>query len=71
MTPPSGGRSSTPRSEEREYAEDIDILHLASELVVDAVVEPAELRAELVKRFAAAEGRDRGFARRRNPVTPA
>ena len=24
-----------------EYAEDIDILHLASELVVDAVIEPA------------------------------
>ena len=55
----------------REYAEDIDILHLASELVVDAVIEPAELRAELIKRFAAAEGKDRGFASRRNPVTPA
>ncbi len=27
-----------------EYAEDIDILHLASELVVDAVVEPEQLR---------------------------
>ena len=31
----------------REYAEDIDILHLASELVVDAVVQPEDLRAEL------------------------
>ena len=30
-----------------EYAEDIDVLHLASELVIDAVVEPEELRAEL------------------------
>src|SRR4030095_13053382 len=27
------------------YSEDIDILHLASELVVDAVVQPGELRA--------------------------
>ena len=35
-----------------EYAEDIDILHLASELVVDAVVEPDDLRAELIRRFA-------------------
>ena len=31
---------------------DIDILHLASELVVDAVVEPEDLRAELIRRFA-------------------
>ena len=55
----------------REYAEDIDILHLGSELVVDAVVEPDDLRAELIRRFAYAEGRDRRFAERRNPVTPA
>jgi acetyl-CoA carboxylase carboxyltransferase component len=55
----------------REYAEDIDILHLASELVVDAVVQPDDLRAELIRRFALAEGRDRAFSERRNPVTPA
>ncbi len=54
----------------REYSEDIDILHLASELVVDAVIEPDALRSELVRRFALAEGKDRGFAERRNPVTP-
>ena len=35
-----------------EYAEDIDILHLASELVIDAVIEPEQLRAELIRRFA-------------------
>jgi propionyl-CoA carboxylase beta subunit len=55
----------------REYAEDIDILNLASELVVDAVVQPDQLRAELIRRFAYARGRDRNFAERRNPVTPA
>ncbi len=54
-----------------EYAEDIDILHLASELVVDAVVEPADLRAELIRRFAHAAGKDRSFSARRNPITPA
>jgi acetyl-CoA carboxylase carboxyltransferase component len=54
-----------------EYAEDIDILHLASELVVDAVVEPEALRDEVIQRFALAEGKDRSFATRRNPVTPA
>ena len=35
-----------------EYAEDIDILHLASELVIDAVIEPENLREELIRRFA-------------------
>jgi acetyl-CoA carboxylase carboxyltransferase component len=54
-----------------EYAEDIDILHLASELVVDAVIEPDRLRAELVRRYALTSSKDRRFAKRRNPVTPA
>jgi len=54
-----------------EYSEDVDILRLASELVVDALVAPEGLRADLVRRFAAAEGRSREFSERRNPVTPA
>jgi acetyl-CoA carboxylase carboxyltransferase component len=54
-----------------EYAADIDILHLASELVVDAVVQPQDLRDELIRRFAFAAGKERAFADRRNPVTPA
>ncbi len=60
------------RTEElrREYAEDIDVLHLASELVIDAVIEPHELRSELVRRFAHAEGKRRDWPAKRNPVTP-
>jgi acetyl-CoA carboxylase carboxyltransferase component len=54
-----------------EYAADIDILHLGSELVIDAVVEPDDLRAELIRRFEAAATKSRRFAERRNPVTPA
>jgi methylmalonyl-CoA decarboxylase subunit alpha len=54
-----------------EYAADIDILHLASELVVDAVIEPDDLRGELIRRFALAETKDRAFSERRNPITPA
>jgi acetyl-CoA carboxylase carboxyltransferase component len=54
----------------REYAEDIDILHLASELVVDAVVQPEDLRAEITRRFALAEGKARDWPAKRNPVTP-
>jgi acetyl-CoA carboxylase carboxyltransferase component len=63
-------RSRFVEQKRREYAEDIDILHLASELVVDAVIEPDSLRPELVRRFALARSKDRRFAERRNPVTP-
>ncbi len=53
-----------------EYERDIDIMRLASELVVDTVVEPGDLRGELIRRFAAARGKDRTFSRRRHGVTP-
>jgi acetyl-CoA carboxylase carboxyltransferase component len=53
-----------------EYERDIDIVHLASELVVDTIVEPAGLRDELVRRFDHARGKDREFSRRRHGVTP-
>jgi acetyl-CoA carboxylase carboxyltransferase component len=59
------------REKRAEYAADIDILHLASELVVDVVIEPDELRGELIRRFALAESKDRRFSERRNPITPA
>ena len=52
------------------YAEDIDILHLASELVIDAIVEPGDLRRDLIRRFALAAGKHREWPQKRNPVTP-
>jgi methylmalonyl-CoA decarboxylase subunit alpha len=60
------------RTEElrEEYARDVDILHLASEMVVDAVVQPDDLRSELVRRFAQAALRQRSWPAKRNPVTP-
>jgi methylmalonyl-CoA decarboxylase subunit alpha len=54
----------------REYAEDIDLLHLASELVIDAVIEPQRLREDLIKRFAHASHKRREWPTKRNPVTP-
>ncbi len=53
-----------------EYERDIDVVRLASELVVDAIVEPHELRVELVRRFAAARHKERHFSHRRHGVTP-
>ncbi len=59
-------------AEKREaYAADIDLLHLASELVIDAVIEPDQLRGELIRRYALAESKNREFSERRNPITPA
>ena len=54
----------------RDYEADIDIVHLASENVVDAVVAPDELRAEIVRRLDAAQRKDRSFSARRHGVPP-
>lgn len=53
-----------------EYETDIDLLRLASELVVDDIVQPEGLREALIRRFAAAQGKDRHFSHRRHGVTP-
>jgi acetyl-CoA carboxylase carboxyltransferase component len=52
------------------YDTDIDVLRLAGELVVDDIVQPEDLREELIRRYAAARGKDRSFSRRRHGVTP-
>jgi acetyl-CoA carboxylase carboxyltransferase component len=54
----------------REYAEEIDILHLASELVVDAVIQPEDLRLELVRRLALSASKTRDWPAKHNAVTP-
>jgi acetyl-CoA carboxylase carboxyltransferase component len=66
-----GERERFVEAKRAEYAEDIDILHLASELVVDAVVQPDDLRADLIRRLALVADKDRSFSDRRNPITPA
>ena len=53
-----------------EFAADVDLLRLASELVIDAVVEPEDLRADLAARLALAAGRDRVFSERLHGVPP-
>jgi methylmalonyl-CoA decarboxylase subunit alpha len=54
----------------RDYEEDIDLVHLASENVVDAVVQPDDLRSELAKRLSQARTKDRTFSARRHGVPP-
>jgi acetyl-CoA carboxylase carboxyltransferase component len=54
----------------RIYEEDVDLLRLASELVVDAVVEFDELREQVARRIERAADRDRHFSDRRHGVPP-
>jgi acetyl-CoA carboxylase carboxyltransferase component len=53
-----------------EYEADLGLLQVASQLVVDSVVPPDELRAELVARLAAADGWSRSSPRRHHGVFP-
>ena len=63
-------RESFVAARRREYDQDIDIVRLASELVVDDIVEPHHLRTELIRRFRAYRPKDRHFSRRRHGVSP-
>jgi len=53
-----------------EYEEDVDLARLASDLVLDAIVDFGDLRDELVARLAMAEGKSRVFTRRHHGVPP-
>lgn len=58
------------KEKQDEYKDNIDIYRLASELVVDAVVEPDRLRSELVTRFAMYESKSVTFTERKHGVYP-
>jgi acetyl-CoA carboxylase carboxyltransferase component len=53
-----------------EQRADINLLRLAGELVVDSIVEPEDLRAELITRLADAEHWTRGPQRRHHHISP-
>ena len=53
-----------------EYEQDVDLLRLAADLVLDAVIEPSELRSELLRRYAVLVGKSRHVAPKRHGVPP-
>jgi len=53
-----------------EYARDVDIYKLASEMLVDGIVGGSELRDELIRRLGFAQSKQLEFPPRRNPVQP-
>ncbi len=53
-----------------EYEADVDLVRLAADLVIDAVVQPEDLRRELVVRLAASAGKVRDLPPKRHGVPP-
>jgi acetyl-CoA carboxylase carboxyltransferase component len=54
----------------KEYKEQIDIYKLASELIVDEIVAPSELRTVLIQRFAYYETKEVNSIVKKHPVYP-
>ena len=70
MELPEAERAAYVKAKRDEYAQDVDVYKLASEMLVDGIVAGSELRDELIKRLAYADSKQLAFPPRRNPVTP-
>jgi acetyl-CoA carboxylase carboxyltransferase component len=70
MELPESERAAWVKEKREEYARDVDIYKLASEMLIDDIVPGSLLRAELVKRLAYAESKQHEFPARRNGVYP-
>jgi len=53
-----------------EYRKDIDIYRLASEMVIDTIVEPNQLREELIQRFSIYASKNITFTERKHSIYP-
>lgn len=58
------------QEKQKEYKEHIDIYKLASELIVDEITAPNELRSVLIQRYKLYETKDVQFSERKHPVYP-
>jgi len=70
MELPEGERAAFVRQKREEYARDVDVHKLASEMLVDDIVPGSALRDELVKRLAYAQTKVHEFPQRKNGVYP-
>jgi acetyl-CoA carboxylase carboxyltransferase component len=70
MELPESERAAFVKQKREEYAQDVDIYKLASEMLIDDIVPGSRLRAELIKRLAYAESKAAEFPPRRNGVYP-
>ncbi|SET37794.1 Acetyl-CoA carboxylase, carboxyltransferase component [Salinibacillus kushneri] len=67
---PEEERAAFIQEKQKEYKENIDIFRLASEMVVDDIIQPDQLRHELTKRFTAYETKKLTFSKRKHGVYP-
>jgi methylmalonyl-CoA decarboxylase subunit alpha len=58
------------KQKQDEYKDQINIYKLASELIIDDIVEPNELRDALIDRLSMYESKDIPFSERKHPVYP-
>jgi len=70
MELPEAERAAYVKQKRDEYAEDVDVYKLASEMLIDDIVPGSRLRAELIKRLAYAETKRHESPRRHNGVYP-
>jgi acetyl-CoA carboxylase carboxyltransferase component len=70
MELPETERAAYVKEKREEYARDVDIYKLASEMLVDDIVSGSALRSELIKRLAYATSKVHEFPARRNGVYP-
>lgn len=67
---PEGERIDFVKEKQQEYKDDIDIYRLASEMVVDAIIDPDNIRKELSNRFSMYESKQVNFTNRKHGVYP-
>ncbi len=70
MELPESERAAYVKAKRDEYAQDVDVYKLASEMLIDDIVPGSALRDELVKRLTYAETKAHEFPPRRNGVFP-
>ena len=70
MELPESERAAYVKQKRDEYAEDVDVYKLASEMLIDDIVPGSRLRAELIKRLSYAQTKAHDFPQRRNGIYP-
>lgn len=67
---PEEERASFIKKKQDEYKDEIDIYRLASEMIVDDVIDPDQLRNVLIKHYSIYEAKDIQFTERKHGVYP-